>query len=104
MLDHWMAVSGTSIPDHVKQARYIRYMEYENLRQHARVLQNQLDSSLAKNNDITKAHASLIRTHDECLGRLQDLEKSYQSIISSRAWRWTKPLRLAWDSIGELIK
>jgi glycosyltransferase involved in cell wall biosynthesis len=104
MLDHWMAVSNASIPDHVKRARYIRYMEHENLRQHASVLQNQLDSVLTKNNDITKAHALLIRSHDECLGRLQDLEKSYESIISSRAWRWTKPLRFAWDSIGELIK
>lgn len=104
MLNHWMAVSDADLPEHVKQARYIRYGEHENHRQHAVVLQNQLDLFLAKNNEITKENMSLSRAHDDCLARMQNLEISYDSIISSRTWRWTKPLRAAWDRIGKIKK
>jgi hypothetical protein len=90
MLNHWIAVSGGHLPEHVRSMRFVRYGEHEDLLQQSAVLKS--------------AHDAVHRAHDECLERIQDLEKAYNSIISSRTWRWTSPIRSAWTEIQKLMK
>lgn len=90
MMNHWMAVSGGDLPEHVKSMRYVRYGEREDLLQQSAVLKSEHDATR--------------RAHDACMERIHDLEKAYNSIISSRTWRWTGAIRSAWNEIHKIMK
>jgi len=90
MIDHWMAVSGGSIPDHVKQTRYIRYGEHENLRKQNAELRLELEQAR--------------QVFEESLVRNQELDLVYRSIVSSLSWRCTAPFRSVWDAVRSLMK